>query len=371
MLNFFRLRNMFAALIFLTPLSRGLLEVFISKPLAYFFSIFTFLFFFSIFAEKNFRPSLNDLILLTIFLTTILISISISVFFSNNFNLYYLIYYLYFIFLFLLLKYSSVNKINFDTLINTVILFLVSFAVLEQLKLITMPGQDLFYGYNLVRPASITGSYLHYPIVISFLLITKFIRNNYKLNVFDFFLFIHILSTFSKMGFFIIFCFFGIFYLLNFKKINTFLTVFFILIIISLFIFDFFFDRFITGFSVNLFENIGRISRWKDGIDVVTGGYFAFGNNFGFYNNFNRNFFHNGEVFESMWFAIIADIGIIGFCMFFLIIYNFFVNVKSNQLLCFIVFISSFFYQYLEVSSILTLLFLIKFLLPNKNCHHA
>ena len=63
--------------------------------------------------------------------------------------------------------YSTLNKVRLDIIISIIILITGLIAILQQNDIIKdLPGIT-WVNQDRIRPSSITGSYLHYPLVIS------------------------------------------------------------------------------------------------------------------------------------------------------------------------------------------------------------
>ena len=339
--------NVLISLLILFPFSRGLFELFFSKLLAYPLSLIGFLVILFFVKKDKIRLDIDDIFFLFIFLTIIFFSILFSL--NNQYNLFYLIYYFFILYLFIYLR--NLKLVNFDkhNVLNFVILLFIFIATLEQLFIVKMPGSGVFYEYEIVRPSSITGSYLHYPIVLFFLIAFKFNINKFKIDSILLLSVLSLVASFSRLAFLMLLLFFTLFYFFNHTKVNPLLIIFIPIIILILLSFNFLYDRYLEGYSLNAVGNLPRFELWGNGLSNFLSGPFFVGNHFGFFNNFNRNFFAHGEIFESSLFFLLADVGFFGTLLFYFMIYRFFSNVQNKNIMFTVILFSSFFFQYLEI----------------------
>ena len=346
--------------------SRGIYEIFFPKSIAYFFTLLFFVIFFFVLLDKL-KPSIEFLLLVILFL----LSSIYSFFISDISNPLFFLYVIFFAFSILFFKISSFKLINNDCLLNFLIIIFLFFHFLQQFHLISSVGNSWNHFNHSVRPSSITGSFLHYPIILSFLTIYKFINNNYKFNIFLLVLFFSILSTWSRMGFLLIIVFFSIHFFLIYKfkllKNKYFListAVFFLL----LFLVPALNNRFISGFNFDSVGNSGRIVAWLRSLERIYYSNDLFGNYFGIYTNLSLNFsdiVSNFSVTESSILSLLLNFGLIGMTLFYILIYIYLSDVRYGKVIFITLFIGSLFYPFLDTSSILITILLSKILISN------
>lgn len=352
--------------------SRGILQIFLGKTFAYISSIIVFYFFLFIFYKNLPKVKLSikkEYILWGAgFLFVSIFSLLNSIVLEGEDNKYaiYIIYpiiisfsYVGFVYLF---KNSSINRYKLYNSISTTIYILFVISVLEQLHLVEMPGESWTLGF-LIRPASFTGSYLHYPLVM-FLLgaICYSLRRKFSISII--LAYSSVFLAFSRSGMMLVcsmllFLFFK-WSLLKRKKVgklNCFILFIFICILsiaciwFSDFIYDVF-NRFGSSINLNSAGNVGRVDAWIKGIDMYSNSNLIIGQYFGAVTNLTHNLIDQKSiVVESSFLQCLLNFGLIGCALFysiFVIAYKSTEN-KIYQTCIMAVFFQTFIYQSIEV----------------------
>lgn len=356
---------LFLALLFL--FSRGLFEAFLDKSLAYIVSILGFALLYAIFlfrAKAKFRPRLRFILLALLFLVSSFISAFVTVYSGKDYvYLFYLIY-PFSICCFLLFAFSfdfPVDLRKLHMVLSSLVVILLASAIAQQLQYLELPGATFTFGHY-VRPPSLTGSYLHYPLIM-FLLgaIIHSIKN--RLDIFSLLAFGGVFFAFSRSGmmlviFYLIFIFWG-WFLLGRLRVAAFDFYFFTITISVLLsigwpigLFELILQRMLSSLSSTSPGNDVRIEVWRYGWDIFVSGNIFFGENFGSKTNLMRNLtdLHAGVV-ESSFLQNLVNFGIIGTLIFytiFLFLYRYSLSLKVKAFV-FAFFCQSFVYQSIEV----------------------
>jgi len=259
--------------------------------------------------------------------------------------------------------------------LSSIILLLLFFATLEQLKLISFPGQSWVFGI-LVRPASLTGSYLHYPLVMVLLSVALFSLSK-KLNIVLILGFSSVFFAFSRSGMMLVFLVFIMIYASFFiKKLRNkifyfkrksilFLTALVLISSLSVFVFydDYFslvFERVISSFDTSGSGNSARLQRWTFAVNEIFSTNVFFGENFGKITNMTGNLTgSSSDIVESGFFQCVLNFGLIGTIFFYLMFFSF--RKKNHNLIykSFVIsfVIQTFVYQSIEVLPFITGIF--------------
>ncbi|MCC4275241.1 O-antigen ligase family protein [Marinomonas communis] len=236
---------------------------------------------------------------------------------------------------------------------------MVTVASLEQLGLIVMPGSS-YSEYGAARPASITGSYLHYPLII--VMISIFLYS-WKKKV-DFVVVVGFLAPFiafsrSGMVLVVVSCFFIFFHGGGVKKMIFLLVA----ILFSCFFFmveNPFSQRFMSIFDFSEAANNSRIYLWVQGIYQYANSPVFFGGYFGEVTNLTANFTESDPyVVESGVLQLLLNFGLLGLILVFWMYFSFYPHVgRSEKAFIIAFFIQSFVYQSIEVVPLILGLFL-------------
>ena len=358
--------SLFFALLFLV--SRGLFELYVAKSMAYMISIIGFCLFLLPFYFKNIHleKGLIERVYLVLFflvcsLGSLLMSLSLGL---NPVYSVYLIYPLVLSFTFLIAFSIVPESISRDKLSNSIslliyILFLV--ALLQQLFLIDLPGVTYTFGV-LIRPSSLTGSYLHYPLIMA-LLAVILISLNRKLSFSSILALASSFIAFSRSGMMLVVLttfFVVILYLfkgrvkVNFKSVFLFFSlvvpVFFLSFMMGWL--DLILERMFSSVSTSSSGNEGRIEAWKIGFDIYTSTNLLIGEHFGTITNLTSNLTSaEANVVESGFIQNLINFGLLGTVAFYMLFIYIYLNALSVVERGFIIafFAQSFVYQSIEV----------------------
>lgn len=348
--------------------SRGFVELFFSKSFSYFvaflgFFIFLMIFFYNTKARVVLRGT--TLLLSLSFIASSFVSLMISLFYGLK--IIYTVYLVYplaialFFLLFYSIDTSKINVVKLRNTIATVIVLLFSIALLEQLHVLHLPGETFTFGV-FIRPASLTGSYLHYPLImILFASIVHTIDN--KLTKISFLGYLSVFVAFSRSGMMlvsVIICMTILFKLHTFKiKLTISMIVYFVLTVFVVILFltysdvlNLIWDRLISSVNINSAGNPGRIEAWSHGLKIIANSNFLFGNNFGTITNLTVNLTGaKSSVVESGFLQMLVNFGIIGTTLFYAIfayMYRYsYHRIQKGFLIAFV--LQSFVYQSIEV----------------------
>ena len=238
------------------------------------------------------------------------------------------------------LKYIKSSNLLDPIMIITLVLVIVAF--LQQLDIIDMPGDSLT---EILRPSSITGSYLHYPIVMAILSII-FIQSASILRKKRYMLMsilcpISVFISFSRSGMMIIglsLVFWFIMYLntLPYKKKISVLQIgillsFILLVIVIIEKNNFFISRFIGAFDTKSEGNDDRTAIWLNGINLLRYDSLLYGHYTGMYTNVTQNLIGvSSFVLESGFLQQIVSFGLMGTLAFYAIIFGVFLSIEKS-----------------------------------------
>ncbi len=254
--------------------------------------------------------------------------------------------YLFFIFSFFSMVSSReiiwIDRIAYSVLITGIILL--AFALFEtSIELTKFPGEAMSLGLhgNLYRPASFTGSYLHFPIIMPLFgaIVLRFIRQK-RLKIFGLIFLIvpflyfsrsgMVISVFALIGFLSATLFKTIRNKANLKIIIPSLSAILIAAIIILFIHP------LRSYIVSMIDrvliindkgNLTRYSIWSSAFLAFSKTHYFFGEYTGFSSNIINNFFNNGSmripssvgglVLESGFLELLVSYGLLGTIIYY------------------------------------------------------
>jgi hypothetical protein len=252
------------------------------------------------------------------------------------------------------------------------ILFLV--ALCEQLKLIKLPGESILF---IVRPASLTGSFLHYPIVISllsFIQLQWYSITGSRLYKYSGVIFaMGAIIVASRSAIFIIFGATILYAVLSFFKGRPrpifFWTLGFLLFIVIGLLVEVkedegsiamqLLDRVLHAGNVQSAGNSGRIYSWMITIHDWWDTNLYIGERAGMVTNSTGNV---GKIAESSVLQQLANFGLIGLTLYYLFLFRVYSFISKDHLLLRAVFLAALgqtcFYQSIEVIPFIVLLIL-------------
>ena len=355
-------------MILLLSFIRGLFEYFFDKNVAYVMQIFPilmgYLFLKNRMTRRNLKLSYRTLTLNILFVFGVLLSITSTVLINGEFGPVTLGMFLFTLAIADLSKLLINNNIQVDyeifkKLSNLFVFLLVGVSILQQLDVfpIDLPGGTV--PFLLVRPQSLTGSFLHYPLVVAIFSLIFF--GNYLLArkrsdlLYFIFCMLSTFASFSRNGMFIIIS--GIFLILlnsEIKRVTkTYIGVLILLVVSTLLsIFPEIFDRLISSFSEDSEGNSVRLQVWQLAFEMINP---FFGNFFGLLSNSYRgDHAYFISVPESGVLLMFLNVGIIfSLIYYYLIIKNYFDFPSNIRKIIIPIALSAlgstFFYQSIEV----------------------
>ena len=348
-------------LAFLFIFSRGIFEIYFDKVNSYILSLILFIFFFSLHAMlmKVKYIFSRKLIMYSIPLFLVsFISLLVTLIYTNHFLWVYLIYIMFFISLLIIsdsmiFTYSSL-KINQIFTILLIILILAS--LLQSFEVINLPGQSL-YKTN-IRPSSLTGSYLHYPLLLYLLFTLPYILKSKK-KYSEILIYPSIILTYSRSLYLMTIIFLTMYHCIAKKNISfvIFLTVFFVVFLIIIYPDPII--RLIQTFDTSDISISGKIDRYIQAGSLYIKTNLLFGEYFGLFGNISKNMSNiNSTALESSVSQILISTGLISL---FLYILTFrYIYLTSSQIFKIVlvpVFAHSLIYQSVEVMPYIILLF--------------
>ncbi len=346
--------------------SRGLFELYTGKAVAFIIQLFGIIVcllpVFNLSLILNHFKKNRSLGLMAVIIVFSVLSAVATLFNYGYFGSQYFIIILFTFFL-ICCCYSivSLESLNYEIVYRGMIficLVLVFFAICQQLHLPIpdFPGDTADFG--LVRPQSITGSFLHYPLILAIICSISFIRLMKKstpLNTLLFFFFlICLLSTISRSGMVIIFIVTG-YYLIT--KINLRIII---MILVAFLIFgiiapmfpvesSIILDRIFGATNTQSAGNDGRLEIWKNVFSEIDLSTIFFGRNFGLITNSAPEGISKG-VAESSILQQILNIGFIGTVLYYVV----WIDIKKmisnkSRIILFACIFQTAFYQSIEV----------------------
>lgn len=363
------LLNLLAFLTLLITFSRGFIEIATSNIVAYGLQmVFASIFLVVLIAtnvnnlKSNFK--INLLYFLSFFLFSSISAMITS--FSSGFYLswFYVIVMNFYIFLFFVstsFDIKNSKSINFHFILSMLLVTLVLVGFLQQLQIINfLPGITL---YPDIRPSSLTGSYLHYPLILSFFVfyfIQSWVINKKLIDlVLTFLSLLAVITSYSRSGMLLIAVGIGFYLIFNKEKkdkkvlkLSMIIIVGFVLIMVNLD--NVYVQRLLSSLSFDGLGNAQRFNFWVDGIKMWMETNVLFGSYTGQVTNLTNNITNtNSTIVESGVIQQLLNFGLIGTVIFYLFFYFIFQNIDQNLfwIKAFVVaaVIQSFAYQSIEV----------------------
>lgn len=351
--------------------SRGLAECFLPKSLAYLFSLAGFflggvLFYCSCRPVLLFKPKV--LLISTAFIISAICSLLFTLAGgADPAYAYYLVYPVAISSSFLVfysLRLANVDLKRVEKSVSVLVLLLFVVATVQEFKFIDLPGATPAYGLpvDLARPSSLTGSYLHYPLVM--VMFGIFIQAlNQRLTLFSLLAFASVFLAFSRSGMILVILHFT--FLLAYKFLSesfrfslkgvlvSFMGFFVFsgLLLISGFL-ELFWERLSSSFDEKGVGNDERINAWRHGVEVFSDSELWFGSNFGGATNLTSNLIGvESYVVESGVIQNLINFGIVGTLVFFLFFAYMYFYSRERIFRFFLLafFFQSFVYQSTEV----------------------
>lgn len=317
--------------------SRGGFEIVMPKPVAYLASLLGFyvgVLWFYLGNRMVFRARLPVLFLSLVFIFTSFISLFIT--FIDTTDLIYAVYIVYPIvitfsfFVFYSVRCEGMVLREIERSITVLILVLFSLATLQEFKLIDLPGATPAYGIpgNLVRPSSITGSYLHYPLIMVMLGVFLQVLKQ-RLSLVTLVAFASVFLAFSRSGMMLVLShvallmahvlFTGRLRLSHKRLIYALLMlVAATVVLIMTGLVDILWARATSALDTQGIGNDDRIAAWTYGINVISDSNLLFGSNFGKATNLTANLTGaESYVVESGILQNMINFGFVGSLVFF------------------------------------------------------
>lgn len=357
--------------------SRGLIEIMTDKRLAYLIQVVSVTIFqLSLidFPKIKLNSGYKKTLMLFIIFIIVAILSYIYTLITTNFDggWLYIIINIYLTFLMMINRSIIIEKsrlIRYDIIISIMIFILSLVAFLQQNAglLLFLPGQTYTFGSR-IRPSSLTGSYLHYPIVLvllGFLMLQIFVFSKKRIHcIFSLIAFMMCILSFSRSGAFILFATIGIWFLAKFKKINKIklkkvisMPIFLVFIAIILYYAKdtLYVERIVSSFSSHSPGNDIRIIRWKYALKSFFNTNIIIGEFTGLITNTTSNFnlISDNTVVESGLLQQLLNFGLLGTISYYMLFIEVTRNINKNSLWLKYAFIASvlqtFVYQSIEV----------------------
>lgn len=357
--------------------SRGLIEIMTDKRLAYLIQVVSVTIFqLSLidFPKIKLNSGYKKTLMLFIIFIIVAILSYIYTLITTNFDggWLYIIINIYLTFLMMINRSIIIEKsrlIRYDIIISIMIFILSLVAFLQQNAglLLFLPGQTYTFGSR-IRPSSLTGSYLHYPIVLvllGFLMLQIFVFSKKRIHcIFSLIAFMMCILSFSRSGAFILFATIGIWFLAKFKKINKIklkkvisMPIFLVFIAIILYYVKdtLYVERIVSSFSSHSPGNDIRIIRWKYALKSFFNTNIIIGEFTGLITNATSNFnlISDNTVVESGLLQQLLNFGLLGTISYYMLFIEVTRNINKNSLWLKYAFIASvlqtFVYQSIEV----------------------
>ena len=198
----------------------------------------------------------------------------------------------------------------------------------SRLLLAVFPGSDLASGGGIVRPAGLTGSYLHYPLLLSlicFAFLQAWVSTRRRwYGVLTVVVGLAAVLSFSRSGAVILFV--GILsYVVLSSNVGQRIRMGFALVVVGVVVFlafgeSAYWNRYVGGLSSDAAGNQTRITRWSDGLEFWVNSPFLIGGYTGQFTNVTGNLGgdHAG-VLESGLMQQLASFGLVGTVLFYLL----------------------------------------------------
>lgn len=351
--------------------SRGGLEMIVPKSLAYAISIlgfFGFLLWFYIDGKAMLKIRIPVfLVSLVVMLASLLSLLSAQI---NGLESIYSIFIVYPIVIVgsFLIFYSVtptyISRPGVEMAVTCLIIILFVMAMLQQFKIIDLPGATPAYGIpgDLARPSSLTGSYLHYPLVM--VLLGVFLQSlKQKTSLVAILAFSSVFVAFSRSGMMLVathcllIFLYGVFNdTLRFRVRSIMISLITIVVVLFISIWTGFaqvlFSRIISSFDVQGIGNGDRIAAWEHGLRVISESNLLFGSNFGMATNLTSNLVGaHSYVVESSFLQSLINFGIFGTLAFIAMFVFMALSLREIYMKLFFisVFLQSMIYQSTEV----------------------
>jgi len=370
--------------------SRGFFELFVSKNLAYIITFVGFTFFISCFIislRASIKVQKKVIIVVVGYLVFSLLSWDLSL--LLGLDAIYSVYMLYpvavsvFFLFFHSIKLADINNEKLINSISYIVYLLFAAATLQQLFILSFPGETLTFG-GLIRPSSLTGSYLHYPLIMVLLGVVVHSLAG-KLNFTSMLAYLSVFISFSRSGMMLVSIILFMFLVKNLvhilkakrikieKKFILFIFVFSffsISFLIYFGIFDLIIQRFYSSVDSSGPGNEGRFYIWNYAINMIMNTNILIGEHFGEVTNLTSNLTTTSSmVVESGFLQNLINFGLIGTCFFYAMFIIMYINTQNFVFKSFIVaFVAqSFVYQSTEVLPFIIGSFLISLLVSQIN----
>lgn len=320
--------------------SRGLLELIFEKNLAYFIQFVLMISMMFILRQKsNIRnQSSINLVLILLYSIISLVSAFITTLMTNFYESFIYafinIFLIFYIYENSLSNFDYIKKYKILSSLKYISIILLSVSVLQQYEILSLPGDNYF---NVVRPSSLTGSYLHYPIIIAILAII-FMQGYLNLKKIHFLylsiaLTIGVILSYSRSGMLIILISYLYFLFILNKKYFIVAILLFSVILFGEYD-GLYSERISSMFSPNSPGNVERISIWAEAFKLFSDGYFFIGNQTGFFTNITKNLVHSDStVLESTALQQIINFGIFGFVIFYYFLFFVYRKIENKCIL--------------------------------------
>jgi hypothetical protein len=219
---------------------------------------------------------------------------------------------------------------------------LIGIGVAQEVGAINLPGGS---GLGFVRPSSLTGSYLHYPIVIAILALifgqAAFILRKWRYAVMSILCVSAVIISASRSGAMILGlsgALWVVFFLSSMRTVRKFDALMVVLILIAMscgglwaLSDNFFVKRILSSTDLTSAGNDDRLYLWKIGFDVFTDGPILLGKETGLYTNITSNIAGTtGGIVESGLLQQLVNFGLIGTIAFYGLYIGLFYAVDKN-----------------------------------------
>jgi hypothetical protein len=318
--------------------TRGFTEYLIGKSAASMIQVMiiitSLLFAFDLASLRYFLTKTRTGISILLVLVLSLLSVYVTYSYNGVFGVNYIILLVFtFYLIFSVYAIESKNLVNGYAAYNFVIgtgFILTLFAISQQLRIefIIFPGQTADFG--LVRPQSITGSYLHYPILLGIITSATFVRFYHEIRLKSFLIFFYfflcLITTLSRSGMLILFIviLYSVFKNLSVKKIFILISGICAIMALAL-VFSDASDLIISriGGSADLDSggNNSRLFIWNKATEMMSAINFFAGSYFGLVTNSAPEEIKVGVV-ESSLLQQILNLGLIASALYFMILFN-------------------------------------------------
>ncbi len=307
------------------------------KPLAYLASLLGFYVGVLCFYLGNgitFRARMPVLFLSLAFIFTSFISLSITL--SSTPDLLYAVYVVYPVaiafsfFVFYSVRCEGLVLREIERSIAVLILLLFILATLQEFRLIDLPGATPAYGIpgNLARPSSITGSYLHYPLIMVMLGVFLQVLKQ-RLSFVTLIAFASVFLAFSRSGMMLVLAYIALMMAhvlltgrlrLSYRRLIYALLMLVVVVVILIItgLADILWARAVSALDTQGIGNDDRIAAWAFGMKVISESNLLFGSNFGMATNLTANLAGaKSYVVESSVLQNMVNFGFVGSLVFF------------------------------------------------------